>query len=96
MLARGRHPLETIVRRPLLLHAEAAPAGDRGAAGRRCGDCRFRALAAGHDRSYPKCVLPGPGGTPPARATSSEASDVRAWWPACSDHQWRPLGEGLT
>jgi hypothetical protein len=38
-----------------------------------CGDCRHR-LAAG--RTYPKCEL-GP-------ANRGAATDVRAWWPACS------------
>jgi hypothetical protein len=95
MLVRGRHPLEAILRRPLLLHAEAALAGDRSAPGRRCGNCRFRAPVGGaYDGSFPKCVLPGPGAGEPPRVTGSAASDVRAWWPGCSDHQWRPAGEG--
>jgi hypothetical protein len=42
-----------------------------------CGDCRFRKLYGYHTRSYPKCE------NPRARIAHSEATDVRASWPAC-------------
>lgn len=41
-----------------------------------CGDCTFR--RAGR---YPKCTLDV------ARMSRSIATDCRAWWPACPDHQ---------
>lgn len=81
-IARGEHPLGRI-----RLHADAA-AGREGQ-GLRCKTCRFRELMGGNQRSYPKCRLPlviGEGETYP-RDTSSESSDIAAWWPACTDYQ---------
>lgn len=63
-----------------------------------CGSCYFRSVEQYHDRSYPKCWLPGPRtgdtykvgnvtmtvGYP--RVTHGAGSDVRAWWPACPDY----------
>lgn len=95
-LAAGRHPLSLTVVDGLGLHAEAAPADDKAAPGRRCGSCRFRVLAGGHARDFPKCRYPDPdtwpgrGGWP--RETSGGATDVRAWWPACPQHE--PVGGG--
>ena len=94
MLARDVHPLASPLGYPLRLHAEAAPAGDRQAPGRRCGNCRFRQVLGHHDRSYPKCMTPGlaSGETyemlGPPRVSHGAATDVRAWWPACTDHDW--------
>lgn len=86
-LARGIHPLTGYG-----LHAEAAPADDRDAQGRRCGTCAFRELLGYGRRSYAKCVLPNPehrgGGRP--YVTHGAATDVRAWWPACNQHH--PVG----
>lgn len=53
-------------------------------AARTCGSCRFRELLHGGSRSYPKCTF---GDSRMPRATHSAASDVRAWWPGCGDHQ---------
>lgn len=53
-------------------------------ASRTCGSCRFREVIGHHSRSYPKCTFGDP--TMP-RATHSAASDVRAWWPGCGDHE---------
>lgn len=80
LLARGRHPLAAMFG-PLFLHPQAAPAEDRRADGLRCGSCALRQKNAW---GYPKCVA-GNG----VRASHSEASDVRAWWPACTDYQPR-------
>lgn len=78
-LAAGRHPLTGFG-----LHAEAAPHDDRSAEGRRCGDCGHRELVGRHgNRTYPKCTVGGG-----ARMTHGEASDVRAWWPACREHAY--------
>jgi hypothetical protein len=86
LLAAGRHPLSSVMGRSLFLHASAAPAADRAAEGRRCGNCRFREVIGHHSRSYPKCVWPGYDSQWP-RASQSEATDVRAWWPGCTDHE---------
>lgn len=49
----------------------------------KCGNCRFRVLFEHHRKSYPKCTVDGS-----KRMTHSVASDVRAWWPGCADHEW--------
>ena len=49
-----------------------------------CGDCRFRRLEEYHNRTYPKCAAPG------VRNANSAATDVRAWWPACSKWEAKP------
>lgn len=87
-LARGIHPITGYE-----LHAEAAPADDRTADGRRCGTCVFRELFAHRGRTYAKCTLPDPelragGGQP--YMTHGAATDVRAWWPGCLRHH--PVG----
>lgn len=78
-------------RRTLRQHADAAkgihPLTRRRThedAARTCGNCRFRQLVRWHNRSYPKCAF----GDGWPRATHSGASDVRAWWPGCGDHEW--------
>jgi hypothetical protein len=50
----------------------------------KCGNCAHRHVYGHHDRSYPKCTY----GDGMPRATHSAASDVRAWWPGCTDHEW--------
>lgn len=71
-VANGVHPL---VGGPL--HPEAsreAKAGDRKGLPFTCGSCVHRVLVG-----FPKCdVLP-------SGMSHSEATDVRAWWPACRD-----------
>jgi hypothetical protein len=51
---------------------------------RSCGNCAFRKLINWRNRDYPKCTL----GDAMPRANHSAASDCRAWWPACPDHEW--------
>lgn len=46
-----------------------------------CGDCAFRQVLHGGNRSYPKCTFD------PARVNHSVNTDCRAWWPACPDHK---------
>ncbi len=82
MLAAGIHPLSAVLSVKLRLHAEAAPYGDRQADGRRCGNCRFRELLTWRSQTLPKCTYG-------ARMTHGAASDVRAYWSACVDHQWK-------
>lgn len=66
-----------------------------------CGDCVFRQQASGGNRAFPKCAFGAHtvartwGGqshvtTEYPRASHSEASDVRAWWPACVDFEAIP------
>lgn len=78
-IERGRHPL-----------TGSQLADDPDAT---CGNCRFRAGVDWHDRSYPKCFYEPAGwdvermhGWP--RVTHGAATDVRAWWRACTDHEW--------
>jgi len=88
-LAAGWHPLSGPERGSIRLHKDAAPADDRKAPGLRCGGCKFRAVLDYHRRSYPKCVLPGT-----SRLTHGTASDVRSWWPACSDWAAKEQADG--
>jgi hypothetical protein len=83
----GIHPFSGLIAgRYLRLHPEAAPDDDTKAPGRRCGNCRFRTVFGHRNRSYGKCTYPT--GAPNApRVTHSAASDCRAWWPGCVDHQ---------
>lgn len=98
-VAAGRHPLTGGPLHPLASrHRDAsAPKDDPFT----CGSCLFRRVEKYHDRSYPKCVLPGAVRVyrrgedgnwrwetveGAPRATHSAASDVRAWWPACRDY----------
>lgn len=92
LLKAGRHPLSGLAGRPIRLHPDAPPAGDRNAPGPRCGDCVFRELMPGGNRSYPKCVRgweSGPMHDAPL-ASHSAASDVRRYWPACEHWSAKP------
>lgn len=86
-LAVGWHPLSLTTAPNLRLHVEAAPARDKDAPGRRCGTCRFRVMVGGHARAYPKCRFPDPDGRRGLRESGGLGSDVRAWWPACPQHE---------
>lgn len=76
ILAAGRHPL---TRGPL--HPEAAPVDDRHAAGRRCDSCQWLVAYDHHNRRYLKFRQRNE-----LYVTHGAASDVRAWWPACTGH----------
>jgi hypothetical protein len=88
-IAAGRHPLTG---EPL--HEEAAPADDRKAPGRRCGNCWHRTPALWHQRTHIKCGFTGEMGadevaaTAPPRVTHGAATDLRDWWPACPEHEY--------
>ena len=73
-LASGWHPMGH------KLHSDAAPADDRKADGLRCRTCTHLTKQGGTAGSYLKCdihlITRGPG------------TDIRGWWPACS--QWKP------
>ncbi|MEU0515825.1 hypothetical protein [Amycolatopsis sp. NPDC006125] len=81
-LTSGLHPLTAALGWPLRLHPDAPPAADHNAPGPRCGTCLFRELLKHHDNTYAKCAA-GNG----ARRTHGPGTDIRAWWPACIDHQ---------
>lgn len=85
-VAAGYHPL-TRGR----LHPEATPDTNpdtpRDAPGRRCGNCRHRVAIEANTRTYPKCWYGAAPGKPPPRFSHSAATDVRAWWSACVDHE---------
>ncbi|RCG19080.1 hypothetical protein DQ384_38020 [Sphaerisporangium album] len=91
MLGRGIHPLSAVLTVTLRLHPEAPRHDDREAEGRRCGNCVHRELTGRGRRRWPKCLI-GWSSEPyiePPRASHGEATDCRAWWPACVDHQWK-------
>jgi hypothetical protein len=46
-----------------------------------CGDCVHRRVVSWKAGAYPKCWHP----TSPR--THGQRTDVRAWWPACSEHE---------
>lgn len=46
-----------------------------------CGDCAFRTMVHGGNKTFPKCFRPG------VANTHSAATDVRAWWPACPGYR---------
>lgn len=93
-VAAGRHPLTHGRLHPLASrHRDAdSPKADPFT----CGSCRFRRVVPYHNRAYPKCVwvptsldaadVEARGWVPP-RVAHSAASDVRAWWPACTDYE---------
>jgi len=49
----------------------------------RCGNCRFRELLGYHKRRWPKCTVEYG-----REMTHGAATDVRAWWPGCTLHEW--------
>lgn len=88
LIAQGRHPMGG------RLHIEAAPGDDLKAEGRRCGNCWYRRLVDWNCRTYPKCFLGvrNPTDSDPYpiqdRIAHSAATDVRAWWPGCTEHTY--------
>ena len=93
----GIHPLSLSGRSVLRLHVDASWDPDhRTGPGPRCGGCAHRRQIGGHSRDYPKCLagaVLGESDTALATvypyASMSEATDVRAWWPACTLYQPR-------
>lgn len=93
-LAKGVHPLAAVAGRHLKLHSEAAPHDDRNAPGRRCGSCwYFKLIYTNGNKRWPKCLFGAENPTDtnpyhgaPPRVSRSSASDVRRWWPGCTDH----------
>lgn len=91
-LARGHHPLTAALGVHLPLHPNPAPADDREAPGRRCGNCAYRRTWHQRNRSYPKCWFStdhaGQFVEDYERITHGPGTDVRAWWPGCRDHTY--------
>lgn len=75
-LVAGKHPTSLYFGRTVRLHPDAAPAEDRKAEGLRCGGC---ALLSKNGWGYLKCSNVGESHGP--------ATDMRAWWPACVNHE---------
>lgn len=50
----------------------------------RCGSCRWREPVGKH--AYPKCLFGKMSGRPWPRVSHGPATDVRAWWPACTEY----------
>jgi hypothetical protein len=76
----GQHPLMTGP-----LHELADPTAMRDDGKNlpyRCGSCIHRITVRGNAKDYPKCDL--------TTMSHSEASDVRAWWPACVRYEATP------
>jgi len=96
----GVHPLALALDGHLGLHPDA-PRGRDDAPGPRCGDCRFRELFNHRTRTYPKCTFGARTVTRRVqfrtgedyqtteypRLSAGPGTDVRAWWPACPDHE---------
>jgi hypothetical protein len=87
----GRHPLTGGALHPLASRHRDADSTKSDPF--TCGSCYFRRVEQYHDRAYPKCWRPNPnvGADAPMRAiysrvTHGAGSDVRAWWPACTDY----------
>lgn len=83
-VARGVHPLALVfgaIAVPMHPNADrTANAGDARNLPLRCGSCRFRQMLSAGNRSVPKCAHRA------ENATHSAATDVRAWWPACTNY----------
>lgn len=84
LISRGQHPLGFlgVTRNPKtrgLSYERTDPAGRDFT----CGSCKFRETSRPGARTIAKCVWTSDGKWFP-RVTSSVASDVRAWWPACT------------
>lgn len=91
-ITNGYHPL-SLVAQGLKLHPDAGRDGAPGspAAGPTCGRCSFRLQIHWRGATYAKCAFGAKpvyhplNGAP--RASHGATTDVRAWWPACSDFQ---------
>jgi hypothetical protein len=86
-IADGEHPLSNVGTVPK--RVPLAPEEN----GATCGTCAHRMRPAHHGRAYPKCAagtfrIPAGDGFQEVwpRAAHSEATDVRAWWPACTSY----------
>lgn len=91
-IALGKHPLENVAT-GLRLHPDASRDVDDRTTGPRCSGCVFALAVEWHNRRYRKCGygLPAGGYLDDApRASHSEATDLRMWWPACETYEPNP------
>lgn len=86
----GYHPLECVVA-GLRLHPDASCDVEDRSTGPRCKGCVFAVRVEYHNRSYRKCAigidLTEQDLDEAPRASHSEQTDLRLWWPACRDYQ---------
>lgn len=101
---RGVHPL-ALVRPTIRLHPDADPkhtatAENADSRPLRCGTCRWRDQVSRSANTYPKCMWRPASDQPneqgrhrsdPPRYSAGQATDVRGWWPGCTD--WQPREE---
>lgn len=81
LLDLGLHPFTLLQRRALQLAPGAPPPDDRKAPGPRCGGCRWLAPLDGDVPGSPlRCWIDYG-----RRVTRGDATEVRAWWPACEE-----------
>lgn len=93
-IANGVHPLGLVVP-GVSVHLEVLVGGQNYT----CGDCRFRQLQRHHDTTHPKCTFgarevhrvgyegKGYQDTEYPRISRGAGTDVRAYWPACSNFE---------
>jgi hypothetical protein len=92
-IALGKHPLEC-VQPGLNLHPDASRDPEDRAPGPRCGTCRFAVAVTWHNKRYNKCGYPNAAlDDDAARASHSEQTDLRLWWPACMTYEPNENGE---
>jgi hypothetical protein len=91
-IAAGEHPLSWVGEVPR--RVPLAPEGTG-----TCGTCALKMRPHNRGRAYPKCSagtvrVPAGAGFQEVwpRAAHSEATDVRAWWPACTSYESREAG----
>jgi hypothetical protein len=92
-IAAGRHPLDAVFptrRHPDTIRKAYERTDERGRP-LTCGTCSHRELMGAGNRTVAKCTATRHAGehdsrTVMPRATGSAASDVRAWWPACTEY----------
>lgn len=91
-IAMGLHPLSLVIRglqlHPLASrHRDAASPKDDPFT---CGSCYFRQAFDHHTRAYLKCTFgltaEMPYLTSSPRISASATTDIRSWWPACTDY----------
>lgn len=97
-IARGVHPLALVIT-GVAMHPDADPdrtatKDDAAARPLRCGTCVFREHRPGGNKAWPKCAvgMPShPDGQPAfldgPRVSRGAGTDVRSWWPACTDYR---------
>lgn len=105
-IAKGSHPLalvfgSVVFPRHPMTKGHSYSAEDVKGDPYTCGSCRWRQVLSYHRRGYPKC-LKYPASISaeqyermkPIWASHAASTDVRAWWPACTDYE--PGDPGLS